>query len=94
MEELWGALRDREFSVLALNLMEEPEVVAEFLRTVRVTFPVLLDDGAIGIQYAARGIPASYLIDRRGRLAARSVGARDWTAEASRRLIERLLAEP
>jgi hypothetical protein len=68
-------------------------------RTVRergYVAPVLIDrSGDItGRVYGVWGPPTAFFVDRRGRLAARAIGARDWSTPAVRALVEALLAVP
>jgi hypothetical protein len=39
-------------------------------------------------------VPESFLLDRRGVIVKRVIGAQDWNSPANRALVERLLAEP
>lgn len=42
-------------------------------------------------QYSVRGLPATFLIDRRGTIAAMAIGPRDWDGKAAHAAIESLL---
>ena len=69
-------------------------VVAPFIQAYRLTFPVLLDpQNLVGTQLQMRGIPTSYLLDKRGRVIGLVTGARDWNNRQTRYLVEQLLAE-
>lgn len=69
-------------------------VVAPFLQAYRLTFPVLLDpQNMLGTQLQVRGIPASYVLDKRGRIVGFEIGARDWNSRQIRHLLDQLLAE-
>lgn len=55
------------FTVLAVNLQEDPRVVAAFMRQYGLTFPALLDlDGAVSTAYQARVLPSSFFVDKKG----------------------------
>lgn len=58
--------------------------------------PVLVDrkGDVTGIGYGVFGPPTAYLIDRKGRLLARMVGARDWKSPAVKALLLEVLAQP
>ena len=60
------------------------------------TAPVLIDrsGNVTGIGYGVFGPPTAYLIDRQGRLVARMVGERDWSAPAVRSLLIEVLKQP
>jgi cytochrome c biogenesis protein CcmG, thiol:disulfide interchange protein DsbE len=58
---------DQGFTVLAVNLQEDPSVVATFMREHLLTFPALLDaDGQVSRGYEAVSLPSSFFVDRRG----------------------------
>ena len=69
-------------------------VVAPFIQTYGLTFPVLLDpQDIVGRQLQVPGIPTSYLLDKRGRVISLVIGEHDWHSRKIRHLIEQLLAE-
>jgi len=55
--------------------------------------PVLIDQSGdvTGKLYGVWGPPTAYVIDGRGQLLGRIVGARDWSGPAARRLVASLL---
>jgi len=58
---------DQGFTVLAVNLQEDPSAVATFMREHQLTFPALLDpDGQVSRIYQAVSLPSSFFVDRRG----------------------------
>jgi cytochrome c biogenesis protein CcmG, thiol:disulfide interchange protein DsbE len=58
---------DQGFTVLAVNLQEDPAVVAAFMRDYQLTFPALLDrNGQVSRTYQAVALPSSFFVDRRG----------------------------
>ncbi len=58
---------DQGFTVLAVNLQEDPGAVAAFMRESKLTFPALLDrDGQVSRTYQALSLPSSFFVDRRG----------------------------
>ena len=59
--------RDQGFTVLTVNLREDPRSVAAFMQQYRLTFPALLDlDGKASTVYRAYALPSSFFVDRRG----------------------------
>ncbi len=94
LEALYEALeREQEaFSLLAINLGESSRRVERFCRSCRLRFPVLLDrTGRVGEAYGALALPASYILDREGRVLGRATGARDWGSKTTIDLIGNLL---
>jgi thiol-disulfide isomerase/thioredoxin len=93
MEILARDLGPRGLAVVAVNFKEAEEPIRRFVRDYALTFPVLLDaDGAVAARYRAFGLPATYLIDRRGALVGTVLGLRDWTSPEARAYLGELLA--
>jgi peroxiredoxin len=62
---------DQGFTVVAVNLQEDPSAVATFMREQQLTFPALLDsDGQVSRIYQAVSLPSSFFVDRRGMIRA------------------------
>ncbi len=92
IESLHREFREQGLAILAINLVESRARVAPWVREHGLTFPVLLDEsGAVAGAYRVRATPTVVLVDRRGQLVGRTVGAREWDSEG-RALIRALLA--
>jgi len=92
IERLRAALADRPFSVLAVNLAEPRSRIEKFLAVMPLGFPVLLDrDTAVAKAWRARILPATYLVDRDGRVRQVHFGELDWSSGTGRRAVEALL---
>jgi peroxiredoxin len=80
MERLYRRYRDRGFSILAVSIDTGGATpVAAFVKTFGLTFPIGLDPSlVVANQYAIRGLPATFLIDKTGYVAAVALGPRDW----------------
>lgn len=67
IDAAYRASKDAGFVVLAVDQMENPEVVNAFAAKFNLTFPLLLDgDGAINRQYLVSALPTSFFVDRKG----------------------------
>lgn len=95
MEKLWQKYRDRGFVVLAVSSDEgSPARVKTFTEKFNLSFPVLLDpEDEVGTLYNVSSLPATFLIDRQGRVVSRAVGSEDWFSEEAFILVENLLNE-
>lgn len=93
MEKIHRELGPEGLVVLAVNYRESSNTVRAFVEAHGLTFPILLDGGEVADRYRLYALPVSYLIDRQGKVAARVVGARDWTDAESRAVLQRLLTE-
>lgn len=66
-----------EFEVLAVNVGEDPDSVFSF--TGITDFPVLFDlDSKTMAGWPVKGLPTTLLVDRKGRLAYRATGGREF----------------
>ena len=75
------AARRPELSVLLVDLGEDSEMVAEFLDSLKVTLPTVLDEtGHVTKSYRVRGLPSTFFIDRAGVIRAVQLGALDGRA--------------
>jgi peroxiredoxin len=69
------------FEVLGVNFQEGPARIKAFIDRSGITFPVVRDtDGAVAKAWGARIFPASFLVDRAGRVKHVLVGGADWTS--------------
>lgn len=94
MERLYQAFKGQGFVVLAVNVQEGPAAVRAFVRELKLTFPIVLDPkGTAAMAYLVRGLPATYLIDRKQRIVGRAIGAREWDSKDGRAYIRALLGE-
>jgi peroxiredoxin len=92
MERLWRRHRDRGFVLLAISLDADPKVVPPFVKQYGLTFPVALDPGLdVANAYGVRALPASFIVDRGGLVAALALGPRNWDNQAAHLVVEGLL---
>jgi peroxiredoxin len=94
MQQLLDSRKQQAFALLALNLQESQEDVAQFMKKKGLQFPALLDsEGRTAASYKVRGLPASYLIDCSGHLLGSVTGVLAWTREATQTLLDTLLKD-
>jgi hypothetical protein len=76
-----------------VSFREDPGLVKRTAQERGYVAPVLIDQSGdvTGKLYGVWGPPTAYVIDGRGQLLGRIVGARDWSSPAARRLVESLL---
>ena len=94
MEKLHQELAKDGLVILAVDFQERPEQVKEFLTKHNLTFTALLDrDEKVSELYQAWALPVSVIINKRGEIAARAMGAKDWYSEEALQLFRKLLTE-
>ena len=70
-------LKPSELAVLAVNVGEEAETIFSFAGASDVA--ILLDrDSAVMRRWPVKGLPSTFVVDRRGRLALRAIGGREF----------------
>ncbi len=97
MEQAYRDYKSRGLEILAVSIDAGGEAavatrVRLFAAELNLTFPTLLDSkGDVVRAYRLRGLPTTFLIDRRGTVRAIEVGFRDWASPESRKKLEALL---
>ena len=99
--ELHDTFRNAKVAVIGVSLdlsYEGPKSAAEawailkpFAKAHQITYPILMGNDEMSKQYDINALPATYLIDSRGRVAAKYIGLID--EENVKRNIDILLAE-
>jgi peroxiredoxin len=76
LEDRYTTYKDSGFTILAVNVDEDVDVIRPFVDRYALTFPILLDPGSIVHDlYRVRGYPTSLFIDRDGVITDIHVGA-------------------
>jgi peroxiredoxin len=78
IQQVYERYKTQGFVVLAVNIQESEERIAEFANETGLTFPVLLDRrGQVSARYRVRGLPTSLLVDREGMILEKHIGPVD-----------------
>lgn len=94
MERLYRELKGKGLEIVAVNIKEKPQAALAYFRELKLTYPVLLDpEGEVGLLYGAFGLPATYVIDRKGVVLARMWGPADWSSPSARKFFAALLEQ-
>lgn len=97
MEQAHRTYNARGLEILAVSIDVGHEAtaavtVAQFMAELKLSFSALLDHKMkVAELYRVRGIPATFLIDRRGVIRAVEMGPRDWASPESSEKLEKLL---
>ena len=84
----------RPFTIVAVNVKEEDDLVERFLDEMPLGFPVALDpEGKLAAAWKAFVYPTSYLVDKAGRIRFSLNGTLEWDEPEVVDLIERLMLE-
>jgi peroxiredoxin len=91
MEKLHQKFKDKDFAMVAVNLQESDTTVLKFFKEYKLTFTTLLDStGEVGAAFGIRGIPTTFILDKKGIIIGRALGPREWDSRDSFDLFEYL----
>jgi len=94
MERLSQRLKNQPFVILAINQQEDPEQVFVFTGQLdpAPTFPILFDrDSTVSKAWGVQGLPASFIVDKQGRVVYRAMGGREFDHPEVEQTIRALL---
>lgn len=93
MEALYQTYARKDFEILAISIdMVEDAPIQEFIDGLSLTFPVLLDkELKVNNLYQVRVVPTSILVDRKGIISHRLLGAKDWFDPDAMLFVENLI---
>jgi peroxiredoxin len=95
IEKLQRDLKDRRFTVVAVNIKDTKEEVGPWIQSRGLSPVVLLDtSGVVADIYRVRSTPTAYLIGRDHKLVGPVRGTRGWDESPTRELIDYLLKAP
>lgn len=92
IQAFYNKFKNQGVALLAINLDgKNAGFVKSFMDKNKYSFPVLLDDnGKTANSYGVRGIPATFVIDRTGRIVDRHIGSFNWMENAFTKKIKAL----
>jgi thiol-disulfide isomerase/thioredoxin len=94
MERLRQKFKDQAFVILAINQQEDPDQVFVFTGQLEPspTFPILMDrDSMVSHAWGVQGLPASFIVDKQGRVVYRAMGGREFDHPAMEQAVRDLL---
>ena len=93
MEVLHQLFKEKQFVLITISVdYEGQKTVKEFINKKQYTFSVLLDpDGETLDLFEVKGIPTTYVIDKKGRTVGKAIGPRDWSSQEVVSLINLLI---
>jgi thiol-disulfide isomerase/thioredoxin len=95
IESLYRELINTDkFTMVTILYKDDSMGASEYMRTGGYTFPVYADsDGISAKKYGVTGVPETYLVDKKGTLRKRVIGAADWSSPDARAYINTLISE-
>ena len=96
MERLYQKFNGENFTVIAINQMEDGDHVFAYTGQLDVdpTFTILFDkDSKVSNNYRVSGLPTTYLIDKQGNIRYRAIGGREFDHPEVEKQILQLMQE-
>ena len=91
-DKLFHEFKENGLAVLAISFKEPEDLVKDFQKEFKLSFPVLFDsEGKLAEKYQITGHPVTFLIDRKGFFIGKVIGERDWSSSDARALVRELL---
>jgi thiol-disulfide isomerase/thioredoxin len=85
---------DGRFALITILYKDTPKAAYDYMKANGYTFPVYADrDGTSSSRYKVTGVPETYLVDKKGILRKKVIGALDWNVADARAFINTLLIE-
>ncbi|MFQ5901955.1 MAG: TlpA disulfide reductase family protein, partial [Thermodesulfobacteriota bacterium] len=96
VQAMYKKFKGDDFEVLAVSIDAlGKKAIVPFMKELGLTFPALQDiTGSIQALYGATGVPESFIVDKRGRIALVEVGPGDWREPDKQAFIKSLMDEP
>ena len=96
LERLYQKYKGSDFTVLAVNQMEDADHVFAYTGQLEVdpTFTILFDHASeVSEAFQVKGLPTTYLVDKQGRIRYRAIGGREFDHPDVETQIQKLLDE-
>ena len=94
MQQLHRRMINQPFEILALSVDTSWEPVNRFMKENGFTLPVYADfDKQISTLYGTHMWPETYIVDKKGKIAYKVVGPKDWTSSEVLKFLDVLVAE-
>ena len=95
MQRLADTLTDQPFEILAVNVSDTENRIREFIKRMDLHLTVLMDrDSKVFEAWQGKVLPASFLLDRSGRIHYQVIGPLEWDSDETGKIIEELLQHP
>lgn len=90
LQRLWKKLGASKIQIVAVNVGEDADTVLGFMGTLdeSPTFPIVFDKDSTTLRaWPVRGLPTTFLIDKKGHIAYRAIGGRHFDSPENIRFI-------
>lgn len=94
LDAMYEEYQDLGFTILGVNVEEDPNAAKKLLKSIPVTFPILLDgENSVSKDYDVVAMPSTFMVDRDGNLRYKHLGYLPGYENEYERQVRELLAE-
>ncbi|MGD8592446.1 MAG: TlpA disulfide reductase family protein [Gammaproteobacteria bacterium] len=94
MESMHERYQDLGLQIVAISLDQKSDLIESFLKSHKASFTILQDsEGGAAEAFKVKGMPSSYLVDRKGNIRMRHAGFNDGDKADLESQIKQLLTE-
>jgi peroxiredoxin len=95
VQAMYEKFKGDDFEVLAVSIdAAGASAIVPFMKELGLKFPALQDkSGSIQLLYGTTGVPETFVIDKKGKIAFIEIGAGDWREHDKQALIKGLMEE-
>lgn len=94
IQRMWNILQKDGLKIALINTAEDEDTVFSFLSTYAPDIRALMDvDGQTTEKWQPRGLPATYLIDKKGNIRYQALGGRPWDEIKHLEFLRKLLQQ-
>lgn len=95
MVKLYESYKNKGLEIIGINLDKlDKSGIEKFSLEYNITFPILLDPtGKTAALYGITALPATFILDRNGKIQEKVAGGKDWSSEENLKIFETLLSE-
>jgi cytochrome c biogenesis protein CcmG/thiol:disulfide interchange protein DsbE len=94
LSKLYQESRNADIVIYKIAIKEKEKDLIKFRDKFKISCPILIDErGRVANAFHVWGHPETYFINRKGKIAGKALGGKDWTSLNMRNLIQYLLRE-
>ena len=91
-QEIWQKYKSEDFVMIGVSREETAQQVTRYRDAAKLSFPLAADSsGEIFNQFANRGVPRSYVVDRNGKILFQTIGLDEESFGVRKNIIEKEL---
>ncbi len=92
--KLSNVIKDDNLRIIMVNTAEDEDTIFSFLAETSTELPAYMDrDGLVTEHWKPRGLPTTFLIDKKGFVRYQAIGGREWNTPTYVNFLNKLIAE-